>query len=96
MGLGKRLMRAGTPEADLGPQLLASVGRIRTDSVRVCAGREVQSRVKMEGSSVVVTFLGRDAMLVARHLARRVLAPLRAVIEDVGRGEAQLRITEGP
>jgi hypothetical protein len=84
----------GTPEGDLPPRLLAQVGRLRTDAVRFCQGREAHGSVVLEGAAVVVDLTGRDAAFVARQLARRVLAPLHAVVEDGGRGHARLRVTE--
>jgi hypothetical protein len=94
MGLGRRLMRAGTPEGELGAHLLPYVGRLRTDVVRFCAGREAHGAVRLEGASVAVEVTGRDAGFVARQIARRVLDPLRAIVEDGGRGCATVRITE--
>ena len=94
MGLGRRMMRVGTPEGDLGVHLLPYVGRLRTDVVRFCAGRAAHGEVRLEGASVVVDLTGRDAAFIARQLSRRVLAPLCAVVEDGERGKARVRVTE--
>jgi hypothetical protein len=94
MGLGKKLMRAGRPEENLPEALRAVVGRLRTDLVRFGSGREASGALRLEGAAIVAELAGRDAGFVARQLARRVHAPLRAVVEEAGHGRAVLRVTE--
>ncbi len=94
MSLGKKLMRVGRPGEDLPEVLRAVVGRLRTDLVRFGSGREASGELRMEGTAVVAELVGRDAVFVARQLARRVHPPLRAVVEEAGRGRAVVRVAE--